>query len=747
MDVGKGRDRPEVGRAPIGARPAGAEMGRRTFLKGLGRGAGLLLVAPALGGVVSGCDSERSGGGRRADGAATGAAADGAVTVGGAPLRPPAVPLAVRNPYVSSWLDGTALAGAWATGLSGGPTPFCGLVRVDGRCYQWCGQPGAAGSKVEPMAQTGLQVTPTQSIFTFEAAGVRLVASWLSPVEPGDPKLQSVPLALLSVEVASTTSAPHDVQVYCDITGQWASGVPSDRVVWQTSETRSRHWVVELASQHPFTEHDQMAAWGAAVLSTLPSGSATSYESGAASTLRAAFVGRGRLADSSDPAFRAIDDDTPAFGLAQDLGSVGAGTATARWAIGHFETPALEYLGQALQPLWTSYWPGWQAMVDDFLLSAAATEARAAALDESLTAAATKVGGPEYAALCALGLRQAYGACELVAGPAGRPWAFLKEISSDDDISTTDVIFDSCPVWLALDPDFLAMLLDPLLAYASSSGWTADYAPHALGHWPVATGNQPGAASEPMPIGDSGAMLVMAAVYASRASSSAATGFLRRYQALWSRWADMLVTQLPRPPEQLTTVDYLGTSAGNTNLAVLALAGLGAAAEMATRLGDATSASSWSSKAKSFAPRSMALAMDPSKTHLEADMGKPGTWSDLYNAYWDKVLGTDLVPSSVAALQAAYYVARLSPYGLAVEWDTPTIARVDQQLLTAAWLYEHEIGPKLVQVLARYVGHTNYLKAFPDTYDPQTGDKRSEYNWWARPVVGGVYALLLLQSG
>jgi len=740
------------GAAEAAARPAGHEMARRAFLRALGGGAGLAVAAPLVGGLATGCNAATSlsgGPASGANGATPGGAAvpSGSVTVAGAPLRPPAVPLVVRNPYVSSWLDGTSLAGTWPTGLSGGPTPFCGLVRIDGRCYQWCGEPGAAGSKVGRLAQTAAEVTPTRSIFTFEGAGIRLVAEWLSPIEPGDPKLQSVPLSLLTVTVSSTTSATHHVQVYCDITGQWASGVESDRIVWQSGQTHSRHWSIQLASQRALSEHDQMAAWGNAVFATLQNGASTSYESGAASSLRAAFVGRGKLADTSDPNFRAISDNTPGFALVQDYGTVGAGQSLAYWAIGHFETPALEYLGTPLQPLWKASWSSWQSVVDAFLLSAASTRSRAADFDQSLTTAAVKAGGAEYAALCALALRQAYGACQLVIGPGGQPWAFMKEISSDDDISTTDVIFDSCPIWLAVDPGFLAMLLEPLLSYASSSAWKADYAPHALGYWPVATGNQSGAASEPMPIGDSGAMLVMAAAYAGRASSSsAATAFLQRYKALWTRWAGTLVTQLPKPPQQLTTVDYLGKSAGNTNLAVLALVGLGAAAKIATALGDTKDASYWTSKAKGFAPKSFSLAMDPSKTHLEADMGKSGTWSDLYNAFWDKALGTGLVPSSVASMEASYYLARLAPYGLPVESDTPTIARVDQQLLTAAWLYGYGIGPKLVTTLARYLGHTNYLKAFPDTYDPQTGDKRSEYNWWARPVVGGMFALLLVSS-
>jgi hypothetical protein len=734
--------------APLGN--GGQEMGRRRFLKGLGGGAALAAFGPAAGTLLSGCSSSPTAAPKAGPTTETGLTVDvppAGISVGGRSLRPPAIPLAVRGPYVSSWLAATDLTEVWASGLGATPTPFCGLVRVDGHSFQWCGAKGAAGSSVTPMTQTGVEVTPTRSIFAFEGGGVRLVAEWLSPIEPGNPRLQSVPLALVTVTVSSTDSVKHDVELYCDADGQWASWVDSAEIKWQTTMTHARHWTAELASQQPLTEQNQMAAWGTAVFSTVPAGSSTTYQSGGSGAVRARFVSNGTLTDTSDPNFRPVDEDTPVFALAHRLGSVGSSEVSAYFSIGHFQSPAVEYLGRSLEPLWRAHWPSWQAMVDDFLTSAEQARSRAATLDSDISSAAEKVGGTAYSALCALALRQAYGACQLVTGPNGRPWAFLKEISSDDDISTADIIFDSCPVWLYLDPGYLEMLLEPLLEYASSSHWAEAYAPHSLGFWPVASGNPAGAASEPMPIGDSGAMLVMAAAYASSGlPATTVKAFLSRYESLWTRWANLLVTQLPKPPAQLTTVDYLGHSTGNTNLAVLALAGLGGAAQIAALLGDSKNASTWSAKAKNFSPRSMKLAADPAGGHLDAEMGVDGTWSDLYNAFWDKALGTGLVPDSVAAEQAAYYRSHLDAYGLAVESNTPTIARLDQQLLTAAWLYEYRLGPELVEILAKYVGHTNYRYAMPDTYDPQTGDKRTAYNWWARPVVGGMYALLLVSK-
>jgi len=664
-------------------------------------------------------------------------------SVGGARLRPPAVPLVVRDPYVSAWLCGTELAGTWATGWDGGRQAVCGLARIDEKPYLWCGAPDVPGVELAVMTQRSLEVTPTRSIFTLEGGGVELVAEWLSPVEPGDPKRQSVPLGLLTVSVSSSDGRPHAVELYVDVSGEWATGLEGDTVVWQTSLTRSRHWTVQVAPEQPLGERGEMAAWGTAVFSTAPVGRAASFQSGADAQVRALFASSGRLGDGDDPSFRPVDADTPVFALAHDLGSV-RGPLTAHWCFGHFESPAVQYLGQPLEPLWTAYWPSWQAAVDDFLSSANETRLRAAALDDRITSTATAAGGPAYSGLCALALRQAYGACQLVAGPGGRPWAFLKELSSDDDVSTVDVVFDSCPVWLALDPGFLAMLLEPILHYAASGRWSEGFAPHSLGFWPLADGNPLGPAFEKMPVQDSGALLVMAAAYASRVPEAAARSFLAPHEALFGAWAELVASELPAPPAQLTTIDYLGPSPANTNLAALGVVGLGAFAQILERLGHGSEARSWRSRAERLGREWAARAMDPAGRHLDRNIGNHGTWSNLCNAFWDRALVTKLLPAKVSSLQATWYRARFEPYGLAVEDKTPSLARLDQELLTAAWLREFPVRDELVERVARYLGHTAFRAPMPDTYDPRTGSFRDQYNWRARPVVGAAFGLLLV---
>ena len=60
------------------------------------------------------------------------------------PARPPAIPLAVRTPYLSTWQaagsnggNGGYLAGQWPTFWAGQINGWAGLIRVDGETYTW----------------------------------------------------------------------------------------------------------------------------------------------------------------------------------------------------------------------------------------------------------------------------------------------------------------------------------------------------------------------------------------------------------------------------------------------------------------------------------------------------------------------------------------------------------------------------------------------------------------------------------
>src|SRR6202042_3121851 len=111
----------------------------------------------------------------------------------------------------------------------------------------------------------------------------------------------------------------------------------------------------------------------------------------------------------------------------------------------------------------TTFWPAWADMLTWFRQDLDTARDVTAGTDQAVqrwAGAHPGIGaaGDQYAAVTALALRQAYGGTELVVGPDGAPWAFLKEISSSGNVSTVDVLFPSAPAYLQLSPAYLRML-------------------------------------------------------------------------------------------------------------------------------------------------------------------------------------------------------------------------------------------------------------------------------------------------
>lgn len=72
-------------------------------------------------------------------------------------------------------------------------------------------------SGYEPVNQLAFQYSGTQSLFSFEAGGVHLEVTFLSPVTPQDLRRQSLTFSYLSVEATTADHLNHDVQLYSDI--------------------------------------------------------------------------------------------------------------------------------------------------------------------------------------------------------------------------------------------------------------------------------------------------------------------------------------------------------------------------------------------------------------------------------------------------------------------------------------------------------------------------------------------------
>ena len=708
----------------------------------------LQVSGTALAALGGGLATARTAAARATEALARSAVAGAHLTA--TPIRPPAAPLIVRSPYLSTWQCSTESPGTWQTFWNGATTAMAGIVRIDGTSFVFAGDP-TIDNPVAALAQTRLTLTATRSVFTFQSGGVQITLEYLSPIEPGDLQRQSIPMAWVLVTAQSIDGASHDVSLYLDVSGEWLSGDPSQQFTWAPLSVPSsggalQAWTMQLAEQQVLEEIDDRAQWGSFVLAT-PQIPGLTYQSGPSGTVRAQFVDQGALLNTDDSSYTSIGGDGyPSLGFALDLGQVGSQPQTGQFSLGQVRTPLVSYLGTPLQPLWTEYFSDWQQMLAFFHADIAGARQRANTLDAKVSADARKAGGADYEALCVLSLRQAYGATELAVGPDNTPWAFMKEISSDGDTSTVDVIFPASPVWIYLDPQYLSLLLRPIFGYPASGRWTARYAPHDLGVYPVASG-YPHNGGENMPVEESANMIIMTAAYTRAAPGTTALVYLQANYKWLKRWADYLVATLPDPGLQNQTDDFAGRIAHSVNLSLKGIVAVAAMGQIAHICGEHADAGHYRSKARQFMAYWLKHAQAPGDRHLGLTYRHAGRrdrgWGCTYNAYPDALLGTGLVPESVAAEQARFYRTKINRFGLPLQ--TPhRYGKTDWEMWLAAWLHRHPISQELIEREYRYANTTRSRVPFCDLYDTMTGDQ--VYGFRARPVQGGIFALVALHA-
>jgi hypothetical protein len=87
---------------------------------------------------------------------------------------------------------------------TGKPHRLTGLVRIDGKGFRIMGKEPA---NVPALTQTGLEVLPTRTIYTFEGQGVRLTLTFMAAALPDDLAVLSRPVTYVTCDVRATDGA------------------------------------------------------------------------------------------------------------------------------------------------------------------------------------------------------------------------------------------------------------------------------------------------------------------------------------------------------------------------------------------------------------------------------------------------------------------------------------------------------------------------------------------------------------
>jgi len=694
------------------------------------------------------------------------------------PIKPPAVPLITREPYMNTWLrsaNGIA-PGIWPEYWNGNVKAITGIAYIDSRPYLFMGAPGVPRI-ANSMTQTLLRTTPTQSIFTFNAAGVNLTVDFLSPVEATDLRRLSMPLSDIITTAQSSDGSQHSVTVYFDISGEWASGLtgvnnqPAALINW-APETINLNangtnrkgtlstWTVIPTNPIVLNQANDYPTWGTVLWSTQTTSSLTT-QSGADSAVRSQFVGNGVLNNTNDTNQpRAINDAYPVFAFSNAFGTVGAApTKPFTLLLGHVRDPAINFLGNPVRSLWTQYFPAYESMLAFAYNDSAAALGRANQTDKAVTQAATAVGGADYAALAAATLRQAFAGTELT-NTIASPYLFLEEISSSDNVSTVDVLYPSMPAFLFMNPELVRYLIAPVIFYAESGQWPAQYSPHDLGStYPNATGHNDGG-GENMPVEETANMLIMADAYMQHVPKDEAVVYANAHYVIFKQWTTYLLTvpagvsysNAVDPQFQNQTDDFTGFIAHSVNLSLKGILAVGAMGQIANFAGKHGDASYYRNQAEQGISTWAQLSQNSSRTHLlltyrePANAYSPDTtgepdsyWSLKYNSYPDRLLGLHLLPQSILTKEAKFYTTQETPNGIPLD-PRHAYTKADWELWTAAGSNDPVLVQSIINEVFNYANTTTSATPFPDWYDP-TG---SFTGFSARPVMGGAFAPLTL---
>jgi hypothetical protein len=512
---------------------------------------------------------------------------------------------------------------------------------------------------------------------------------------------QSIPAAYLTVYV----DGEFDVDIYVDVNGEWVSGNRDNEIIWELSqpalsqqhEAPVKTWKVARKVEQMLTEFADRSEWGTLQF-TGPAD--LHHQCGTSGILRQQFAEKGSLKNQVDGTFRRIMDEEPVFAFSKSF-NLGNATKTRKstdqnsvlFTFALVQDPVVQFAAARgltfMRPLWASYFSTADELIGYHYADFRTASLLARNYSDQLALDAYASGSSTYQDIAALSARQVLGATQF-SGTPDNPILFLKEISSNGNFQTVDVIFPAFPFFLYTNPRWLAFLLEPLLEHQLSGQYPNQYSMHDLGyHFPNATGHADGN-DEYMPVEECGNMLIMglalvnalkydtqpaliqsagaharplASKPATRSTSQApqalevdeygmdkpwgkpatrgpkeAERWVSRSYRLWKQWTGYLVRESLIPHNQLCTDDFAGWLANQTNLALKGIIGIRAMSEIAEVLDRKDDAKYFKNIADEYMEKWQGYGISRDGTHAKLAYTWYGSWTTLYNLYADALL-------------------------------------------------------------------------------------------------------------
>ena len=615
---------------------------------------------------------------------------------------------------------------------------ICLMIKIDGKSYRVVGKNERSLPALD-LKQT--IVAPTQTIYTFDEAGMELRLIFTTPLLPDSLDLISEDASYITWKVKSVDGARHHVYLYFDGDAEFCLNNPGQRVAWGRLQLPGIN-VMKMGSQRqPVLEKkgDRVKIGWGYVYFCSPKDQKPESVLAPADAAREAFIEGSSLpkADDFNTPSRG-DGDWPVAAYVFDLGEVGPQVEERFVLVAYDEIYSIDYFHRELP----AYWKRNGASISDLItgrvneygnLMNACQE-----FDGKLVSSIAEKGGKDYASICALAYRQVFAATKLAADADGTPMLFPKENSSNGCISTVDVIYPTAPIFMYLNVKLLKAMLVPVFEYSEMPRWKFPFAPHDLGTYPRANGQVYGGGEtsevDQMPVEESGNMIIL--TYAVCREDHNAS-FAEKYWASLRKWADYLKKEGLDPANQLCTDDFTGHLAHNANLSVKAIVALGCFSKICEMAGKTVEAAEFGTLAKKYAKKWAVMDLDGD--HYKLAFDKPGTWSEKYNMVWDKIFGLNLFSPEVYERELSFYRTKLNKYGLPLD-SRASFTKPEWMTWVATMYPDKKDFEMYMHTIVEYLNDTPNRVPFSDLYDTKTAE---QVQFQARSVLGGIFIKMM----
>ena len=633
-------------------------------------------------------------------------------------FRPAAVPLITVDPFFSVWSVDDALYGGKTEHWSGRPFPIMAGIYIDERFYSMSAFDLNDKAISTRIYQTGLEITPTSSVYRFENEFARVTLTFTTPLL----------LDRLDIMTRPVSYVAYEIEKKCDkeiklIFGISTRGCVNERT--QRVEVKKTDFSISAGNvcQSPLTQSGDnvLIDWGYLHLCD---------KKGAVG--RFASQNRLELLPTNNT-YAPYVDEPYLFTLRDDT----KGLIT----VAYDEVAPIEYFGTPLKEYYTKYFDSFGDMVRAATAEYDEIKKMCDALDASLMAESGALG-ENYQKIAALAYRQAVSAHKLVEDTEGNILFLSKENDSNGCIGTLDVTYPSIPLFLKYNPELVKGMLRPIIKYALSDGWEFDFTPHDVGRYPLANGQVYGAKhgqtgeyygslreDKQMPVEEAGNMLLCLA--AVKKYGNGDTELFDKNAGLMKKWADYLVEFGYDPANQLCTDDFAGHLARNCNLSLKAILGIAAYSELS---GDGSYMDVARKYAKNWEKDAKA---DHVGTRLTFDGGEG--WSLKYNIVWDHILGYGLFSDEVKKNEIEVYKTKCNRYGVPLD-SRSDYTKIDWLMWSTRIFDDKEYFDLVCESIMNMINETPDRVPVTDWYYTSTAAFR---HFRGRSVVGGLFINLI----